>query len=149
MEAPWLSGFCSRCPHPGPLLHTAISNRPQYIHHPDSPPSHNSPPTSLQQVSAHNLMTLPPHGLQKPILCQEVIMSFCSSAGSKIETVSAARAGVLITMPPGLVVYQLQVFIICITKAQDLSRIHRASQPPCNTFCAAPSSPGIKPNQCT
>ena len=27
-------------------------------------------PTSLQEVSGHNLLTLPPHRFQKPILCQ-------------------------------------------------------------------------------
>ena len=56
---------------------------------------------------------------------------------------------VLTTMPPTPAIHQLQVFIKYITKAQDLSRIHRAPQSPCNPFCAAPSSPGIKPDQCT
>ena len=52
-------------------------------------------------------------------------------------------------MPPRPAIYQLQVSIKYITKAQDLSEIHRAPQSPCNPFCAAPSSPGIKPKQCT
>ena len=62
MEAPWPSGFCSSCPHPGPPSHTAnpptdFNTNTILIHNPPTSPQHSCHLASVTHLSH---LTTPP-----------------------------------------------------------------------------------------
>ena len=103
--------FLLSVPTPRSLFTQPISNRPQCIHHPHSPSSRNSPLTGPQQVSAHNLVTLPPHRFQKGIFCQ--ISDNVDWPLGRIEPGFPRREFVVLTiMPPNLTIISLHSLLI-------------------------------------
>ena len=146
MEAPWLSGFSSSCPHAGPPSHianlqqTSIQTPSCFTTQPQQPT--NKPVT---QLSAHNLMSCPPLSLKRPISWQEVIRHFTTWWDR--TRVSAVKTCCLNHHVTVSYVCRISFFVSSFYKNPGLPWIHRLSQPLCKTFFAAPSSLGIKSNQ--